>query len=154
MTSCPATSVKRAGADGARQHDNGLLQREGGADADPRPGAERQIGEAVDAVAPLRQEALGHEGVGVVPEPPMAMKHPGSDRHHRATRDLEIADPVLAERCPAHIGHGRIEPHRLLDDGLGEDEPRQRLRGEDAVGHDRVDLGLDRARAAGACDRR
>ena len=46
-------------ADDAREHDDSLLQREACADADPRPGAERQIGEAVD-----RRRASGRNRSG------------------------------------------------------------------------------------------
>jgi hypothetical protein len=49
------------------KHDDRLLQREAGADADARARAEGQIGKAVDPRTHVREEARRIEAVGLVP---------------------------------------------------------------------------------------
>jgi hypothetical protein len=125
------------------QHDHRLLQRKGRADAHPRAGPERQIGEAVDPSPALGQETARIEGVGLLPQGVMPVQHPGRDCHDRALWDAEPGDPILPDCRPAHEGHRRIEPHGLLDHGPREDQPVEIGGLHLGTGENRIDLGFD-----------
>ena len=72
--------IEAKGAQKMREQNDPLLHREGHADADARPGAERDVGETVDAIAPFAQETGRIERVGLVPEAPAPMQDIGRDR--------------------------------------------------------------------------
>src|SRR5260370_18723297 len=81
-----------------RQQQHRLGHGEGGADADARAGAERDIGEAMARPRALRREALGLERARPVPEVGVAVEQPGHDedmraRGNAAAQHLVIADP-------------------------------------------------------------
>ena len=97
-----------------------------------RPAGRRRTADRRSGRSPprsLRQETLGQEGVGLVPEPSC-----GDGGHRARSSTIEPAgisrSPIRssAMRRPAHVGHRRIEPHRLVDDGPRVDEPLQMLR--------------------------
>jgi hypothetical protein len=128
-------------ADRGKQ-DDGLLEREGLADADARARAEGQIGEAVDALARTGEEARRVENLRILPEQAMPMQDPRGDHHPGAAIDLEARDAIRADRLARDRRGRRIEPQRLLDHCLGDDQAGQGRQGEIAVAQHLVVLAV------------
>src|SRR5215510_1078025 len=89
------------------------------ADADARPAAKRQIGEAMPLPNVRRGETLGVEALGLRPQIWIAMRHIDADRDQRAWRHAHAADSVLRDRGPRNRVCRRVEPQTLLDDHTG-----------------------------------
>ena len=57
----------------------------------------------------------------------MPVQNPGRDHHHGPPRQVQRADPVGRDRLPHHGEGGREQPQRLVDDGGGMNQTRQRI---------------------------
>src|SRR4029079_14931488 len=71
------------------------------ADADTRPAAEGQIGEAVATLAAFRRKALWVKFFRIVPQGAVTMENPGDDGNLSALRNFDAADFVI-------LKHGAI----------------------------------------------
>lgn len=67
-----------------RDGDDHLLHRVGGSDAHSWAGAERDVAEAFDVAAVLRQKTGWIEAIGIVPQQAMAMQDPRRDDDRRS----------------------------------------------------------------------
>ena len=105
--------------DDPAQRERRLGEREGRADADPRPRPERQVGKARHRRR-AGQETARIEGVGVAPQLAVPVQQPGRDRHTVAGSDRLAGQFVRTERAAGQHEGGRVEPHRLLDHRAGE----------------------------------
>src|SRR5262249_23929514 len=100
----------------------GFHHREAVADADARAAAEREVGEARQALLEIAQPAFGLERRGVVEVARVAVDRPGRHHERRALREREAGDLDGRDRLARDAPRRRIEAHRLEDDGLGERE--------------------------------
>ena len=98
--------IKAKSAQKMREQNDPLLHREGHADAHARSGAERDVGETVDPIAPFAKESRRIEGVRLIPEPPAPMQDIGRDRNHRARRNGTPASSSSAIAWRASIAAG------------------------------------------------
>ena len=106
------------------QRDRRLGQGELGADADPRAGAEGQVGKA-GRRRRVGQEAGRVEGVGVGPIALVPMQDPGGDHDHVVAADRDVADPVGAGGLPDDGEGGREQAQGFVDDGPRDGQPGQ-----------------------------
>ena len=83
-TGWPGARSKRNAPEQMAEHDHHLQHRKAHADADARPGAERNVGVAIDRIAVGAEKALGIESVGVFPQGAVPMQQEGRDGDHRA----------------------------------------------------------------------
>jgi hypothetical protein len=128
-----------------RQRGHGQVRFEQGelvADALPRPGAERQIGELRTVGAALRQEAIRIEAVRIGPMRRKAMQDVRHQEREPAARQPIAAHLVVAERLAREPPCRRIQPHRFVDDPARERQVRQIVVGRRPPAQDRVDLAL------------
>ncbi len=116
-------------------------RREGLADADARPGAEREVGEGRDPLRAPLVPSLGTELLGVGVPAGVAVDDPGRDQHHRAGRDHLTRDLVVHRRGATDHPGRRIQAQRLQVRPLDEPQTRDVRGGRRTTLEDRVDLG-------------
>ena len=123
-----ARQVEPEALEDARGDDADLGLAEAHSQARPRPASERHVGALGDALAVARGEALGAEGLGLVPHVGQAVARPGAvvDGHaaghgdagdHRGSDRAARSDPgggVQAQR----LVHGQVEVERFVVDQL------------------------------------
>src|SRR6185437_8677445 len=99
------------------KHDACFLQGEACADADTRPGSERQIGKAVDFRSRRTEEAGWVEFIWPAPQRAMTMQNVWRDHDHRTALDPLAGKLVRLERRPADRRDRWIKPIGLVDHG-------------------------------------
>src|SRR5260370_12362889 len=81
-----------------RENQHGFGHRERHADADPRPGAERDIREAVPRGALLRRKPLRIEALRLAPECRLSMQQPWRDEDGGAGGNAMGPHPTVPQR--------------------------------------------------------
>src|SRR5436190_6713000 len=92
-----------------RENQHGFCHRERHADADARPRAEWNVGEAVPRGALLRQEPLRIEALRMLPERRLSMQQPGRDDDGGAGRNPMAEHGIFAHGLARDRMRGRIE---------------------------------------------